>query len=88
MIMHARFRFVFLGALMIGLLGSAAHAEDARFDVAVADAPARTFFQGLVDGTPYNIVLEPGDHGTITLTLKNVTVIEVLDAVRDAYGYD
>jgi MSHA biogenesis protein MshL len=88
MIMHARFRFVFLGALMIGLFGSAAHAEDARFDVAVADAPARTFFQGLVDGTPYNIVLEPGDNGTITLTLKNVTVIEVLDAVRDAYGYD
>ena len=63
-------------------------AEDARFDVAVADAPARAFFEGLVDGTPYNLVLEPGDSVAITLKLKNVTLIEVLDAVRDAYGYD
>ena len=33
-------------------------------------------------------MLEPGVSGTLTLKLKNVTVPEVLDAVRDAYGYD
>ena len=72
---------------LIGLTPAARGAE-ARFDVAVADAPARPFFEGLADGTPYNIVLEPGVGGTVTLKLKNVTLIEVLDAVRKAYGYD
>jgi MSHA biogenesis protein MshL len=68
--------------------GDEAHGAEARFDVAVSDSPARPFFEGLADGTPYNIVLEPGVGGTITLKLKNVTLIEVLDAVREAYGYD
>jgi MSHA biogenesis protein MshL len=65
-----------------------ASADEARFDVAVRDAPARAFFEGLADGTPYNIVLEPGVGGTVTLKMKNVTMVEVLDAVREAYGYD
>jgi MSHA biogenesis protein MshL len=77
-------------ALALTLIGftPAARGAEARFDVAVSDSPARPFFEGLADGTPYNIVLEPGVGGTITLKLKNVTLIEVLDAVREAYGYD
>jgi MSHA biogenesis protein MshL len=77
-------------ALVLTLMGftPAARGAEARFDVAVSDSPARPFFEGLADGTPYNIVLEPGVGGTITLKLKNVTLIEVLDAVREAYGYD
>jgi len=59
-----------------------------RIDVVVTDAPARPFFEGLADGTRYNIILEPGVAGTITLKLHNVTVPEVLDAVRETYGYD
>lgn len=71
------------------LFATMAHAtEEARFDVAVTDAKARSFFEGLADGTPYNIVLEPAVGGTITLRMHNVTVPEVLDAVREAYGYD
>lgn len=76
---------------LVGLLcafGAAARADDARFDLSVTNAPARAFFDGLVDGSQYNIVLEPGETVPITLKLKNVTVVEVLDAVRDAYGYD
>jgi MSHA biogenesis protein MshL len=73
--------------LCIGFAPSA-RGDESRFDVAVADAPARTFFEGLADGTPYNIVLEPNVGGSITLKMKNVTLVEVLDAVRDAYGYD
>ena len=69
-------------------VAAAAQAPEPRFDVAVTDAPARAFFEGLADGTPYNIVLEPGVAGTITLKLKHVTLIEALDAVREAYGYD
>ena len=74
--------------LICAAVVSPARADEARFDVAVADAPARAFFEGLADGTPYNIVLEPGVGGTVTLTLKHVTLIEALDAVREAYGYD
>ncbi|HSZ08818.1 MAG TPA: pilus (MSHA type) biogenesis protein MshL [Steroidobacteraceae bacterium] len=84
--MYSRLFFAFALTLM-GFTPPARGAE-ARFDVAVSDSPARPFFEGLADGTPYNIVLEPGVGGTITLKLKNVTLIEVLDAVREAYGYD
>ena len=77
------------GALLaLALAAPLAAGDEPRFDVNVVDAPARTFFEGLVDGTSYNIMLEPGVGGTLTLKLKNVTVPEVLDAVRDAYGYD
>lgn len=74
--------------LALACAALAARADEARFDVAVTDAPARTFFEGLADGTPYNIVLEPGVAGTISLKMKHVTLVEVLDAVREAYGYD
>jgi MSHA biogenesis protein MshL len=62
--------------------------DEPRFDVSVTDAPARPFLDGLVDGTSTNIVLEPGETGPITLKLKKVTVVDVLDALRDAYGYE
>lgn len=74
--------------LSLVLLAGAALADEPRFDLAVSDAPARAFFEGLVDGTDYNMVLQPGDTVPITLKLKHVTIVEVLDAVRDAYGYD
>jgi len=84
--MYAKFLFP-VALLCMGLVPPA-RGDEARFDVAVADAPARTFFEGLADGTPYNIVLEPNVGGIITLKMKSVTLVEVLDAVRDAYGYD
>lgn len=59
-----------------------------RFDVSADKVSAKSFFMGLVDGTPYNMVVNPNVNGTISLNLKNVTVIEVMDAVRDVYGYD
>jgi MSHA biogenesis protein MshL len=75
-------------AALCGGIVQPAGADDGRFDVAVTDAPARAFFQGLADGTPYNIVLQPGVGGTVTLKMRNVTLVEVLDAMREAYGYD
>ncbi len=59
-----------------------------RFDLSVSNAPARQVFMGLVEGTPYDIVLQPDVGGNVTLNLKDVTVPEALRALREAYGYE
>lgn len=60
---------------------------DRRFDISVNNAPAKSFFMGLVAGTPYNMVVSPDITGTISLKLKNVTVQDALQATQDIYGY-
>ncbi len=63
-------------------------AAEVRFDVTVNDAPAQAFFQGLAEGTPYNMMVQPDVTGPISLKLKHVTLEQALDAARDVYGYD
>src|SRR3989344_770281 len=59
-----------------------------RFDLTVNNAPARQVFMGLVEGTPYSMVLQPDVGGTISLSLKEVTVPEALGVIRQVYGYE
>ncbi|MFK5914179.1 MAG: pilus (MSHA type) biogenesis protein MshL [Woeseiaceae bacterium] len=59
-----------------------------RFDIKVYRANVRQFFMGLVDDSNYNMVLHPKVKGRITLDLKNVNVLDVMQLVRDVHGYD
>jgi len=59
-----------------------------RFDLVVNGAPAQQVFMSIVSGTRYSMVVNPGVGGAITVNLKDVTVREALEAIREAYGYE
>jgi MSHA biogenesis protein MshL len=63
-------------------------AAEARFDLAVNAAAATQVFLGIASGTSYSMLLHPEVAGTITVSLKDVTVIEAMDALRELYGYE
>ena len=75
-------------ATLAGQLPKARQALDERFNVAFNNVPAPQFFHSIVAGTRYNMLVHPDVTGTISANLKDVTLIETLDAVRDMYGYD
>jgi MSHA biogenesis protein MshL len=59
-----------------------------RFDLAVSNAAIGQVLTALVSGTRYSILFPPEVSGNVSLNLKNVTVREALDTLRDLYGYD
>jgi MSHA biogenesis protein MshL len=71
-----------------GTAAASAPGGEQLFGVDVAGAPAGVFLQGLTEGTPYNILVRPDVVGRVTMSLKNVTLQQVLDAVREMYGFD
>ncbi|MEA5097074.1 MAG: pilus (MSHA type) biogenesis protein MshL [Burkholderiaceae bacterium] len=62
--------------------------RDERFNLTFSNAPAQQFFMSIVSGTRYNMLVHPDVSGTISATLKDVTVFEALDAIRELYGYE
>jgi MSHA biogenesis protein MshL len=61
---------------------------EARFDLAVTAAPAAQVFQAIGSGSRYSLLLPPTLAGTVTVNLKEVTVREALDVMRELYGYE
>jgi MSHA biogenesis protein MshL len=61
---------------------------DPRFDLSVSNAPAAQVFMAIAAGTRYSMLLNPNVGGMITVNLKDVTVREALDSLRELYGYD
>ena len=77
-----------LPPLNIALLKGDGALPETRFDLAVNNTPANQVFMAIVSGTRYSMLLHPDVAGNISLNLKDVTVFEALDAVREMYGYD
>jgi MSHA biogenesis protein MshL len=59
-----------------------------RFDMAVHNAPAAQVFMQLGQGSAYNMLVAPEVAGSVSLTLRNTTVLEALEALREMYGYE
>ncbi len=62
--------------------------SEPRFNLAVNNAPVSQVLTALVSGTPYSMLFPPELSGSVSLNLKNITVREALDTLRDVYGYD
>ena len=62
--------------------------DEARFDINTDSLDAKLFFMNLMAGTDKNIVVHPDVKGEITLKLSQVSLPEVLNVVREVYGYD
>jgi len=61
---------------------------EARFDLAVNNAPANQVFLAIVSGTRYSMVVHPAVKDQISVNLRDVTVFEALDTIREVYGYE
>ena len=73
---------------LAGALPKAHAVLEERFNVAFNNVPAQQFFNSLVAGTRYNMLVHPEVAGNITANLRDVTLTEALDAIRELYGYD
>jgi MSHA biogenesis protein MshL len=74
--------------LKMEMPASAGRPIDPRFDLSVNNAPATQVFMSLVAGTRYSMLIHPAVSGTISVSLKDVTLQEALDSIRDLYGYE
>ena len=59
-----------------------------RFDLNVSGAPAAQVFMAIVSGTRYSMVVHPDVRESVSVNLKDVTVLEALDTLRELYGYE
>ena len=58
-----------------------------RFDITADGVAVAEFYHGLVADTPYNVVVHPAVTGEVSLRLTDVSVPEVMDILREGYGY-
>jgi MSHA biogenesis protein MshL len=62
--------------------------QEERFNLTFNSVPSAQFFMAIVSGTRYNMLVHPDVTGTISASLKDVTLFEALNAIRELYGYD
>jgi len=77
-----------LPPLKIEMPRASAKQLEPRFDLVINNAPANQVLMGVVSGTRYSMLVRQDVTGTISVNLKDVTVFEALDSLRDLYGYE
>jgi len=65
-----------------------AKVREPRFSLELNDTPAQQAFYAIASDSRYSMLVHPDVTGNISIRLKDVTVLEALDAIRDMYGYD
>ena len=61
---------------------------ETRFDLTVNNTPANQVFTAIVSGTHYSMIVPQEVNAELTLNLKDVTVIDALEAIRESYGFE
>ena len=61
---------------------------ESRFDLNVNNAPAREVFLSIVSDTRYSMLVHPDVVGSISVNLKDVSLAEALESIREIYGYE
>jgi MSHA biogenesis protein MshL len=77
-----------LPPLVVELPRPEAKPLDQRFDLNVNNAPANQVLMAIVSGTRYSMIVHPDVRDSISVNLKDVTVFEALDTLRELYGYE
>ncbi|MES1987888.1 MAG: pilus (MSHA type) biogenesis protein MshL [Pseudomonadota bacterium] len=77
-----------LPPLKIAMPRASAKQLEQRFDLVISNAPASQVLMGIVSGTRYSMLVSQDLTGMISVNLKDVTVFEALDSLRELYGYE
>lgn len=59
-----------------------------KYDIEADGVAVRAFFAGLMADTPYSVAIHPEVEGEISLSLKQVSMEQVMELLGDLYGYD
>ena len=62
--------------------------KDARFDLNVAGVSAAAVFSAIAHDSRLSVLVDPGIKGSFTVSLKDVTVREALEALQELYGFE
>jgi MSHA biogenesis protein MshL len=62
--------------------------SEKRLEVSATSVDAKDFFTAIVEGSAFSIAIHPEVSGSISLSLTDVTLTEVLSVVEDIYGFD
>ena len=59
-----------------------------RFDLVVSNATVQQVYHAMASGSRYSILLPPTLSGTVSVNLKDVTMREALEVMREVHGFE
>lgn len=76
--------------LMLQGMAQAKHGllSEKRLEISATGVDAKNFLTAIVEGSNYSVAIHPDVTGNITLNLTDVTLTEVIEVLKDIYGFD